>query len=81
MIGILQVKNDIGRCRPLYDAAQNMIDAGCVMGLDSLVSCTLRCIIALPCFSCIFSKGDNFYYSLFAYPCDKYFLEEQVLFI
>ena len=44
MIGILQVKNDIGRCRPLYDAAQNMIDAGCVMGLDSLVSCALRCI-------------------------------------
>ena len=32
------MKTDIGKCRPLYDAAQGVADGVCDLGLDSFVS-------------------------------------------
>ena len=38
------MKTDIGKCRPLYDAAQGVADGVCDLGLDSFVS---TCIAAI----------------------------------
>lgn len=50
------VKNDIGKCRPLYDAAQNVVDAGCEMGVDSFNSIWFglgwAAFFYIPCFIC-----------------------------